>query len=294
MGFIYKNLDSSACSFSIGESHDCLGFKGLFEFSQISAGGSIDAARLLGSGNFDVVINWSGGLHHARKSLSSGFCFINDIVLCIIELLKKFQRVVYIDMDVHHGDGVEEAFLCSDRVMTISFHQYGDYFYPGTGFIDEVGEGPGQYHSLNVPIKPGITDEKYMDLFVPIIDEAFEKFKPEAVVVQCGADSLGDDKLGCFNLTLKCHGDCVKHIIEKKVPTVLLGGGGYKVSNVPKVWTYETALAIGVEIDNTIPPNFYSEVLKQDNEINFKVTSKPALWLFWNSGCLLLTLTLRP
>ena len=106
----------------MGETSDCPAFDGLYNFCQLSAGGSIDAANLLLNQEADICINWAGGLHHARKREASGFCYVNDIVLCIIELLKYLPRVLYIDIDVHHGDGVEEAFYLSNRVMTCSFH----------------------------------------------------------------------------------------------------------------------------------------------------------------------------
>lgn len=104
----------------------------MYEFCQLSAGGSVAAAVKLNKQSADICINWGGGLHHAKKSEASGFCYVNDIVLGILELLKYHQRVLYIDIDVHHGDGVEEAFYTTDRVMTVSFHKYGEYF-PGTG-----------------------------------------------------------------------------------------------------------------------------------------------------------------
>lgn len=117
---------------NVGE--DCPVFDGVYEFCQISAGGSIASAVKLNHGSADIAINWAGGLHHAKKQEASGFCYVNDIVLSILELLKYHNRVLYIDIDVHHGDGVEEAFYLSDRVMTVSFHKYGEYF-PGTGDI---------------------------------------------------------------------------------------------------------------------------------------------------------------
>ena len=119
-------------------SEDCPIFDGLYEFCQISAGGSISAARELASGRADIAINWAGGLHHAKKAEASGFCYVADCVLGILELLERYDRVMYIDIDIHHGDGVEEAFYTTDRVLTVSFHKYGDFF-PGTGHIDDIG-----------------------------------------------------------------------------------------------------------------------------------------------------------
>ena len=115
---------------NVGE--DCPVFDGLYEFCQLSAGGSVAGSVKLNKQATEIAVNWAGGLHHAKKSEASGFCYVNDIVLAILELLKYHQRVLYIDIDIHHGDGVEEAFYTTDRVMTVSFHKYGEYF-PGTG-----------------------------------------------------------------------------------------------------------------------------------------------------------------
>jgi histone deacetylase 1/2 len=147
----------TAHKFNVGE-NDCPCFPGLYEFSQISAGGSLDAAIKLNHKSADICINWAGGLHHAKKMEASGFCYVNDIVLAILELLKYHNRVLYIDIDVHHGDGVEEAFYCTNRVMTVSFHRYGDFF-PGTGDVKDIGHGEGQYYALNVPLNSGIDDD---------------------------------------------------------------------------------------------------------------------------------------
>ena len=139
----------------------------------------------------------AGGLHHAKKSEASGFCYVNDIVLAILELLKYHQRVLYIDIDIHHGDGVEEAFYTTDRVMTVSFHKYGEYF-PGTGDLRDIGAGRGKYYAVNFPMRDGIDDECYQNTFVPIMSKVMECYQPSAVVLQCGADSLSGDRLGKF------------------------------------------------------------------------------------------------
>ena len=119
--------------FTVGE--DCPVFDGLYDYCRVFSGGSIDGAMKLNHRLTDVAINWSGGLHHAKRFEASGFCYVNDIVLGILELLKYHPRVLYLDIDIHHGDGVEEAFYTTDRVMTVSFHKYGDYFFPGTGDV---------------------------------------------------------------------------------------------------------------------------------------------------------------
>ncbi|KAF3793084.1 Histone deacetylase 6 [Nymphaea thermarum] len=247
--------------FNVGE--DCPVFDGLFSFCQASAGGSIGAAVKLNRGLADITINWAGGLHHAKKSEASGFCYVNDIVLGILELLKVHRRVLYVDIDIHHGDGVEEAFYTTDRVMTVSFHKFGDYF-PGTGHIKDIGYGKGQYYAMNVPLNDGMDDESFKGLFRPIIQKVMEVYQPEAVVLQCGADSLSGDRLGCFNLSVKGHADCLRFLRSFNVPLMVLGGGGYTIRNVARCWCYETAVAVGVEPENRLPYNEYYEYFGPD------------------------------
>ena len=208
----------------------------------------------------DIVINWSGGLHHAKKSEASGFCYINDIVVAILELLKYHKRVLYIDIDVHHGDGVEEAFYLTNRVMTVSFHQFGKnpgqsrtQFFPGTGDISETGAGAGRQYSVNVPLKAGMDDDSYVYIFTTVMQMVMERYKPNAVVLQCGADSLSGDKLGWFNLSTKGHGKCVDFIKKSNLPLMILGGGGYTLRNVSRLWAYETSILCEEELSDELP-----------------------------------------
>ncbi|KAF4575430.1 hypothetical protein EYR40_004831 [Pleurotus pulmonarius] len=253
-----EELTYHGTRFLIGEDNPA--FEGLFEFCSISAGGTLGAAQRIASGAADIAINWAGGLHHAKKREASGFCYINDIVLGILELLRTYPRVLYIDIDCHHGDGVEEAFYTTDRVMTCSFHKFGEYF-PGTGTQDDKGRGKGKGYAVNVPLKDGITDESFKSVFEPVITKILEVFRPSAVVLQCGADSLSGDKLGCFNITMHGHAHCVQFLRKQNIPLILLGGGGYTVKNVARAWTYETACALGIEddIDPNLPWNEYFE-----------------------------------
>ncbi|KAL5144141.1 Histone deacetylase 19 [Glycine soja] len=304
--------------FNVGE--DCPVFDGLYSFCQTYAGGSVGGAVKLNHDQCDIAVNWAGGLHHAKKCEASGFCYVNDIVLAILELLKQHEgmklyqtlqigivsfnsavddsiifefsrgstgyrtgRVLYVDIDIHHGDGVEEAFYTTDRVMTVSFHKFGDYF-PGTGDVRDIGYGKGKYYSLNVPLDDGIDDESYHFLFKPIIGKIMEVFRPGAVVLQCGADSLSGDRLGCFNLSIRGHAECVKYMRSFNVPLLLLGGGGYTIRNVARCWCYEnskhevtcsvavvmlewskqTGVALGIEVDDKMPQHEYYEYFGPD------------------------------
>ncbi|KAH9699920.1 Histone deacetylase [Citrus sinensis] len=261
--------------YNLGE--DCPVFENLFEFCQIYAGGTIDAARRLNNQLCDIAINWAGGLHHAKKCEASGFCYINDLVLGILELLKYHARVLYIDIDVHHGDGVEEAFYFTDRVMTVSFHKFGDLFFPGTGDVKvlinvflcflylylldanttdlspgalEIGEREGKFYAINVPLKDGIDDTSFTRLFKTIISKVVETYAPGAIVLQCGADSLAGDRLGCFNLSIDGHAECVRFVKKFNLPLLVTGGGGYTKENVARCWTVETGILLDTELPN--------------------------------------------
>ncbi|KAJ7666442.1 histone deacetylase Hda1 [Mycena rosella] len=253
--------------YNVGD--DCPVFDGLFDYCSISAGGSMEGAARLSRDKCDIAVNWAGGLHHAKKSEASGFCYVNDIVLGILELLRYHTRVLYIDIDVHHGDGVEEAFYTTDRVMTVSFHKYGEYF-PGTGELRDVGVMKGKYYSLNFPLRDGISDDNYKSVFEPVIQQVMDSYDPSAIVLQCGTDSLSGDKLGCLNLSMRGHANCVKFVKSFNRPLLLLGGGGYTMRNVSRAWAYETGLAAGVELGPEIPVNEYYEYFGPDYELDVK------------------------
>lgn len=264
------NVDSfvrEQAKFNVGD--DCPVFDGLFEYCSISAGGSMEGAARLSRDKCDIAINWAGGLHHAKKGEASGFCYINDIVLGILELLRYHPRVLYIDIDVHHGDGVEEAFYTTDRVMTCSFHKYGEFF-PGTGELRDTGIGKGKLYSCNFPLRDGITDESYKTVFEPVISQIMEHYQPSAVVLQCGSDSLAGDKLGCFNLSMRGHANCVEYVKSFGLPLLLLGGGGYTMRNVSRAWAFETGLAAGQELNPQIPVNEYYEYFGPDYRLDVR------------------------
>jgi histone deacetylase 1/2 len=233
-------------------------FEGIFDFCQISAGGSLSGARLLNTGSVDIAINWAGGLHHAKKAEANGFCYVADCVLGILQLLEHFERIMYIDIDIHHGDGVEEAFYTTDRVLTHSFHKYGNFF-PGSGALEDIGIARGKHFSVNVPLHDGMDDESYDLIFKPMVRALLEWYRPGAILLQLGSDSLTGDRLGCFNLTIKGHADYAAYVKSFGIPMLVTGGGGYTVRNVARCWTYETAVLLDCadEIDQNLPDNVY-------------------------------------
>ncbi|XP_010507296.1 PREDICTED: histone deacetylase 7-like [Camelina sativa] len=241
----------------------------LFDYCRAYAGCSLTAAAKMNRREADIAINWSGGMHRAKSDKATEFCFVNDIVLAILELLKTFilSRVLYIDIGYHRGDGVEEAFYDTDRVMTVSFHTDSDSF---TSF-PRYGYGYGdrrELYSLNAPLKDCLKDKSLGNLFRPVITKATEVYQPEVVVLQCGADSLADNWPGRFNLKIKGHGDCLQFVRSFNVPLMVLGGGGSEPRFVSRCWCYETAVAVGVgeQLENDLKVNefFYKPNFKQD------------------------------
>jgi histone deacetylase 1/2 len=245
---------------------DCPVFDGLAQYCRVYTSGSIGGALRINRGA-DVVLNWSGGMHHAKKSEASGFCYVNDIVLAVLELLKKHPRVLYIDIDIHHGDGVEEAFWTTDRVMTVSFHKFGDFF-PGTGDVKDVGQHGGKNYALNFPLRDGMNDDSYCAIFEPLITKVMEHYQPGAVVMCCGADSIAGDRLGCWNLSIKGHSRCIEFVRSFGRPVLVLGGGGYTMRNVARCWTYETAQMLGQGVADEIPHNDYFEYYGPDYRLH--------------------------
>ena len=265
-------------------------FQGMYDYCKLYAGASLDASRKLVSGMSDIAINWSGGLHHAKKYAPSGFCYVNDIVLAALNLLRVFPRVLYIDIDLHHGDGVQEAFYLTDRVMTVSFHKYDGWFFPATGNYDETGIGSGKHFALNVPLRDGIDDESYVRLFKSIMEKVITKFQPSVIIQQCGADSLGHDRLGGFNLNIKAHGECVKFIKSFGIPMLCVGGGGYTPRNVSRLWCYETSVMTNMHLRSELPGNlpfrsFFGPDYSLHPELGGKIKNKNTREYLENIRC---------
>lgn len=147
--------------------------------------------------------------------------------------------------------------------MTASFHKYGEFF-PGTGDLCDVGHGRGKNYSVNVPLREGIDDESYRSIFCPVIQHIMDWYRPSAVVLQMGADSLSGDRLGCFNLSMSGHAQALKFLKSFNVPLMVLGGGGYTIRNVARAWTFETAMAVGQELPEMLPFNDYLQYYGPD------------------------------
>ncbi len=231
-------------------------FRGLFEWSALVAGASLKAAGLVDAGEVTIAFNIAGGLHHAMASNASGFCYINDPVIAIKSLLRRQRRVAYVDIDAHHGDGVQAAFYDSDKVLTISIHETGRLLFPGTGFETETGEGEGKGYAVNVPLPAYSDDELFLYAFEEVVPPLIERFRPDIVVAQLGVDSFGGDPLTHLNYTNNGFCEAVRKIKAFSPRLVALGGGGYDIANVAKAWTLAWAVMNGIEMPDEIPPVF--------------------------------------
>jgi len=237
-------------------------FPGLLDWSLLVTGATLQAIDFVASGKGEVAFNIAGGLHHATESRASGFCYINDPVIGIMRLLRLGKRVVYIDIDAHHGDGVQKAFYESNRVLTISLHETGCTLFPGTGFEYEIGEGEGEGYSVNLPFPPHTDDEIYVWAFEEVVPELVHLFQPDIVVTQLGVDTFFDDPLTSLDLTIRGYEKVLKRIKNLAPRWVALGGGGYNISNVARAWALAWATMNGVELREELLEPFLEEAMK--------------------------------
>jgi acetoin utilization protein AcuC len=228
-------------------------FPGMYAWSQLCAGGTLQAARLVSSGAVEVAFHSAGGLHHGMPERASGFCYVNDPVIAITELVQQGYRVAYIDIDVHHGDGVQAAFYDTDGVLTISLHEDGSYLFPGTGFVDEIGVGKGQGYAVNVPFPPGMDDALFLEGFDAVVPPLIEAYKPDVVFTQLGVDSFHDDPLAHGRLTTAGFTQVLRHLKALAPRWIATGGGGYNLGNVARAWTLAWGIMNDVEVPDEIP-----------------------------------------
>lgn len=231
-------------------------FEGMYEASLLYTGATVTAAEKVLNGEADLAFSISGGLHHAMHDRASGFCVFNDPVIGIRRLLEKFGRVAYVDVDAHHGDGVQAAFYEDNRVLTVSVHESGETLFPGTGFPGECGKGAGRGYAVNLPLFARTGDDVYVEAFEAVVPAAIATFKPEVIVTQLGADAHFEDPLAHLNLTTAGWRRIIARIASFGTPMVALGGGGYNLSSVCRMWTIAASLLAGVELEADTPADF--------------------------------------
>lgn len=224
-------------------------FGGMFESESLKVGSALNGAALLLNDECDVAFSFSGGLHHAGPDFANGFCVFNDAAVAIHWLLRRGLRVAYVDIDVHHADGVQAAFYDTDRVLTISLHQDGHTLFPGTGFVEETGAGAGKGFAVNVPLPPYTDDEAYLGAFQRVVPPLLRRFQADVVVTQLGVDTHYQDPLARLRLTTAGHLALFRAFDTLAPRWLALGGGGYNIDLVPRAWT----LAFGVMSGQTFP-----------------------------------------
>jgi len=236
--------DIEALSMGIG-SQDCPVFKGLYEYAVLATGATLVGADLLVQSKADVAFNPSGGYHHAGPEKAAGFCYINDVALACIILAEQSKKVLYLDVDVHHGDGVVYAFYDRSDIMTISLHQNPKTLFPGTGFEDEIGTGQGKGYCVNVPLPVGTYDQAYMKAFEAIVLPLIGAYNPDVIVFELGADALAGDPLANLYLTNNVYAEIIHHLLSFNKPILATGGGGYNVGNTVRAWALAWSIFCG-------------------------------------------------
>jgi acetoin utilization protein AcuC len=260
-------------------------FKGMYEASALVCGASLIAAETVwNEEEFKIAFNPAGGLHHAKKDRASGFCIFNDIGVAIKHLknLKKEIRIAYLDIDCHHGDGVQWLFYDDPNVLTISYHEDGRFLFPGTGTISEIGEGNGKGYSVNFPLLPGTYNKTFINLFRKTAPKLLEAYDPDILITQLGVDTYFDDPLTQMGFSLAVYKDiaqtmktCAREYCNDK--WLALGGGGYLMTVVPRAWSIFLARMLDVELKNELPGSWIEEVKE-----NAPYEETP--YLLWDRG----------
>jgi acetoin utilization protein AcuC len=235
-------------------------FPGMHEATATVVGGTLRAAELVMGGEATRAFNIAGGLHHAHRSRASGFCIYSDLAAAIAWIREAHgARVMYIDYDAHHGDGVQDLFYSDPAVLTFSIHESGRYLFPGTGFVDELGDGEGFGYSLNLPVEPFTEDDSWLAIYEAMLRDAAEAFRPDVIVLQNGCDAHVCDPLTHLRCTTRTYEETMRITCELADRLcggriVATGGGGYAVwTVVPRAWTLVWAGLSGQRAPDAIP-----------------------------------------
>jgi len=235
-------------------------FRGMYEAAALQVGGTVQACEAVATGERPRAYNLGGGFHHAMPARASGFCIFNDVAVGIARVLKSglSKRVLYIDIDAHHGDGVQEVFHDDPRVLTVSLHEDGRFLFPGTGFPADVGKGKGEGYSVNIPLPPYTTDSSYIHAFEEIVPSLARAYRPDLIFTQTGADAYYSDPLAHLKLTTRTY-ERVAGIVDGLSTEICGGrwvaatGGGYDMAACARVWTLIAARVAGARLPDEIP-----------------------------------------
>jgi acetoin utilization protein AcuC len=226
---------------------ECPVYEGVYDYNLLGAGATLLGVKLINEGAADIVFNPTGGFHHAGRDFAAGFCYLNDVVLAAGKWLDKKKRVLYIDIDAHHGDQVQKAFYNSSRVMTLSFHESSKTLFPFSGgFENEIGKGRGKGYAVNIPLPEGTGDQEFMWAFQRIFPPLVKAFKPDVVIAALGVDGLFSDSLSNLKLTNAGFSQAVQIILDNSPKLLALGCGGYSLENAVRTWALEWAVLNGL------------------------------------------------
>ena len=221
--------------------------KGIYEWSRKCAGGTWEGVGALLNGEAEATFNPLGGFHHAHRSRAEGFCYINDLVIAIREALNHGARVTYVDIDAHHGDGVQEAFYEEERVQCVSMHESGKYLFPHTGFVEETGKDRGEGFTVNIPLPPKTDDELFLQAFYEVAFPLIRRFEPDILVAQLGADAMISDPLTDLMLTNNSYIKVINELKGVCGRILATGGGGYDIYRTARCWTLAWAVLSGTD-----------------------------------------------
>jgi len=266
--------ERAGLEFGLGTPDDPI-FAGMHQASAAVCGASLVAAELVAAGEAQHSFNPAGGLHHARRREASGFCIYNDPAVAIAAVLAMHPdwRVMYVDVDVHHGDGVQWIFYDDPRVLTVSLHESGHYLYPGTGFEDEIGQGEARGTAANVPLPPFTGNEDYLWALERVVVELADAWQPHLLLTQLGGDTHHGDPLANLGLTMTAYPRIARILHDTAHRSaggrwVATGGGGYQATTVvPKAWTVHFAEMC--EASESIPEEWLHDRPEEDVSKSF-------------------------
>ncbi len=220
-------------------------FRDMYEYGAWACGAALTAADLLLAGQADIAFNLLGGFHHAMAKRAAGFCYLNDVALACHRLAAGCKRVVYLDVDAHHGDGVQEFFYRRNDVLTISMHESGKTLFPWGGFENEVGRWAGLGYNVNVPLPAGTYDEAFLSAFERVVPPLIGAFGPDVIVVELGLDTLAGDPLTHLLMTNNVVVELLQRLMSFQRPLLVAGGGGYHVEHTVRGWALAWRTCLG-------------------------------------------------
>lgn len=251
-----------AATYGLGTSDNPI-FTGMHEAVMGVVAGTVTAVDLVASGRYLRAASFSGGLHHGMAAKASGFCLYNDLAVAIRHAVSQYGlRVAYVDLDAHHGDGVQWIFYEDPKVLTVSLHESGRYLFPGTGNTYETGKGAGRGTAVNLPLEPYTEDESFLETFDVVVPAALRHFKPDLIVLQAGADMHAHDPLADMNLTLASMAESYRRTVALANELtggriVVTGGGGYDpYRTVPRAWAHAWAALTDSRLPERLPDSW--------------------------------------